>query len=117
MFTVLLKTFCLCFICNNQLRVIDYQSYASLSQHKPFPRALYRQHLLRGIINLVLRAFLGYPWLPQICSKNATVRRTLTQYSSSYARCPAKRVARSFVSARAGKTLKTSDRREESQRQ
>ena len=76
MFTVLLKTFCLCFICNNQLRVIDYQSYASLSQHKPFPRALYRQHLLRGIINLVLRAFLGYPWLPQICSKNATVRHT-----------------------------------------
>jgi hypothetical protein len=33
---------------------------------------------LRGIINLVLRAFLGYPWLPQISSKNATVRHTFT---------------------------------------
>ncbi len=78
MFTALLKTFCLCLMCNNQLCVIEYQqSYASLSQHELFPRAL-RQHFLRGIINLVLRAFLGYPWLPQICSKNATVRRTLT---------------------------------------
>jgi len=89
-FTALLKTFCLCLMCNNQLCVIEYQ-VMPLFRSINLYHVHYRQHFLRGIINLVLRAFLGYPWLPQICSKNATVRRT---HSSSYTRVVRLNVAR-----------------------